>query len=132
MAIFVSRPALFVFIQFMFTVKLVLTVEKRIDYNEENIILDRNLYMYGRCGFGSHARGWAVFICLKIRQCNTKTAQYRKGLFFKRFLDYFNDANKDKNHKKFDLVLLADHYYSTDTKLGLGLVAAGLYRADEK
>jgi hypothetical protein len=44
----------------MFTVKLVLTVEKRIDYNEENIILDRNLYMYGRCGFGSHARGWAV------------------------------------------------------------------------
>ena len=48
------------FIQFMFTVKLVLTVEKRIDYNEENIILDRNLYMYGRCGFGSHARGWAV------------------------------------------------------------------------
>ncbi|MCS2506651.1 hypothetical protein NXW48_14275 [Phocaeicola vulgatus] len=60
MAIFVFRPALFVFIQFMFTVKLVLTVEKRIDYNEENIILDRNLYMYGRCGFGSHARGWAV------------------------------------------------------------------------
>ena len=56
----IAKPALFVFIQFMFTVKLVLTVEKRIDYNEENIILDRNLYMYGRCGFGSHARGWAV------------------------------------------------------------------------
>ena len=48
------------FYQFMFTVKLVLTVEKITGYNEENIIFDRNLYMYGRCGFGSHARGWAV------------------------------------------------------------------------
>ena len=31
----------------MFTVKLVLTVEKITGYNEENIIFDRNLYMYG-------------------------------------------------------------------------------------
>jgi hypothetical protein len=44
----------------MFTVKLVLTVEKITGYNEENIIFDRNLYMYGRCGFGSHARGRSV------------------------------------------------------------------------
>ena len=37
-----------------------------------------------------------------------------KRSFFKKFLDYFNDANKEKK----------------DTKFGLGLVAAGLYRTD--
>jgi hypothetical protein len=44
----------------MFTAKAFFTVEKRIDYNEENIIFDRNLYMHGRCDFGSSTRGWSV------------------------------------------------------------------------
>ena len=45
-----------------------------------------------------------------------------------RFLDYFNDANKNKQHKKFDFSVIGGPHYSTDTKLGVGLVAAGLYR----
>ena len=104
-------------------------MEKRIDYNEENIIWIV-IFICMADAACSHARGWACFICLKIRQCNTKTAQYRKGLFSKKFLDYFNDANKDKNHKKFDFSIIGGPHYSTDTKLGLGLVAAGLYRTD--
>ena len=59
-----------------------------------------------------------------------KDSTVQKRTFFKRFLDYFNDANKDKNHKKFDFSIIGGPHYSTDTKLGLGLVAAGLYRAD--
>ena len=59
-----------------------------------------------------------------------KDSTVQKRTFFKRFLDYFNDANKDKNHKKFDFSIIGGPHYSTDTKLGLGLVAAGLYRTD--
>ena len=52
-----------------------------------------------------------------------KDSTVQKRTFFKRFLDYFNDANKDKNHKKFDFSIIGGPHYSTDTKLGLGLVA---------
>ena len=51
--------------------------------------------------------------------------------FFKKFLDYFNDANKSKQNKKFDFSIIGGPHYSSDTKLGLGLVAAGLYRMDK-
>lgn len=47
-----------------------------------------------------------------------------------RFLDYFNDANKNKADKKFDFSIIGGPHYSTDTKFGVGLVAAGLYRLD--
>ena len=53
-----------------------------------------------------------------------------KKSFMTKFLDYFNDANKNKGHKKFDFSIIGGPHYSTDTKLGLGLVAAGLYRMD--
>ena len=53
-----------------------------------------------------------------------------KRSFFKKFLDYFNDANKEKKNKKFDFSVIGGPHYSSDTKLGLGLVAAGLYRTD--
>lgn len=49
-----------------------------------------------------------------------------KRSFFKKFLDYFNDANKEKKNKKFDFSVIGGPHYSSDTKLGLGLVAAGL------
>src|SRR5574344_1143885 len=51
----------------------------------------------------------------------------RKSLLT-RFLDYFNDANKNKKHKKFDFSVIGGPHYNSDIKLGLGLVAAGLYR----
>ena len=54
----------------------------------------------------------------------------RKKSFINKVLDYFNDANKNKSNKKFDFSIIGGPHYSTDTKLGIGLVAAGLYRAD--
>lgn len=57
------------------------------------------------------------------------TSEKKKSLIT-RFLDYFNDANKNKKHKKFDFSIIGGPHYSTDTKLGLGLVAAGLYRTN--
>ena len=54
----------------------------------------------------------------------------QKKSFFKKFLDYFNDANKEKKNKKFDFSVIGGPHYSSDTKFGIGLVAAGLYRTD--
>lgn len=59
----------------------------------------------------------------------TATLPKRKS-FITRFLDYFNDANKNKKHKKFDFSIIGGPHYSTDTKLGIGLVAAGIYRTE--
>ena len=58
---------------------------------------------------------------------DTTAATPRKS-WVKSFLGYFNDANKNKNNKKFDFSIIGGPHYSTDTELGLGLVAAGLYR----
>lgn len=54
----------------------------------------------------------------------------RKKSFINKVLAYFNDANKTDYSKKFDFSIIGGPHYSTDTKLGLGLVAAGLYRTD--
>ena len=56
-------------------------------------------------------------------------AEAQKG-WFSRFLSYFNDANKEKPQRKFDFSVIGGPHYSTDTKLGVGLVAAGLYRSN--
>lgn len=45
-----------------------------------------------------------------------------------RIINYFDDANKDKPEKKFDVSVIGGPYYSSNMKLGLGLVGAGLYR----
>lgn len=47
-----------------------------------------------------------------------------------RILNYFNDSNKNKKHKRFDFSVIGGPHYASDTKFGLGLVAAGLYRTD--
>lgn len=54
----------------------------------------------------------------------------KKKDIFSRFLAYFNDANKEKKNKRFDFSVIGGPHYSTDTKFGIGLVAAGLYRHD--
>lgn len=56
------------------------------------------------------------------------TAQ--KKTLWRKFIDYFADANKDKPYKKFDFSIIGGPNYSEDTKFGIGLVAAGLYRMD--
>lgn len=59
------------------------------------------------------------------------TMALRAGkLWVNRILDYFNDSNKNKKHKRFDFSVIGGPHYASDTKFGLGLVAAGLYRTD--
>ena len=54
------------------------------------------------------------------------TAKVKRNIF-QRFIAYFGDANKE-NNKRFDINFIGGPYYSSDTKLGIGLVGAGLYR----
>lgn len=65
---------------------------------------------------------------MTAEESDTLHTPEKKKSLITRFLDYFNDANKNKKHKKFDFSIIGGPHYSTDTKLGLGLVAAGLYR----
>ncbi len=52
--------------------------------------------------------------------------------FFDRVISYFEEAKKDKSQSKFDLSFIGGPSYSVDTKLGLGIVASGLYRLDKE
>lgn len=55
---------------------------------------------------------------------------HRKTNVITKVLDYFKDSNKDKPRKKFDFSFLGGPHYSSDTGVGLGLLAAGYYRTN--
>lgn len=54
-----------------------------------------------------------------------------KKSVWKKIYNYFADANKPKN-KKFDVSIIGGPHYSSDVKVGLGIVAAGLYSTNRK
>lgn len=51
-----------------------------------------------------------------------------KRNFITRVIDYFKESNKKKEYKGFDFSIIGGPHYSSDTRLGIGLVAAGFYR----
>lgn len=55
-----------------------------------------------------------------------------KEKFFKRIATYFEEAQKDKTQSKFDISFIGGPSYSVETKLGLGMMASGLYRIDKQ
>ena len=64
-------------------------------------------------------------------QAATDTMPQRRSLG-KRVADYFRNANKGRTDKKFDFSIIGGPHYNTNTQLGLGLVAAGLYSTDRR
>lgn len=58
------------------------------------------------------------------------TMKTEKKGFFKRIIEYFEKSNKEDPNKRFDFSIIGGPHYSSDTKLGLGMVASGLYRID--
>lgn len=57
------------------------------------------------------------------------TATSRPGLI-KRLINYFSESNKPKPYRGIDFSIIGGPHYSSDTKLGIGVVAAGFYRHD--
>ena len=51
----------------------------------------------------------------------------KKPGLIKRIIDYFDESNKKPIGRKMDFSLIGGPYYSSDSKFGIGLVAAGLY-----
>lgn len=60
---------------------------------------------------------------------DSNSTQKSKRSIISRFLAYFNDANKNKKKRKFDFSVIGGPHYASDTKLGIGLVAEGLYHS---
>lgn len=56
----------------------------------------------------------------------------QKKNLFEQFVDYFKEAKEDKSAEKFDISFIGGPSYSVDTKLGIGVVASGLYRLDKE
>lgn len=54
----------------------------------------------------------------------------RKPTGWQKFKQFFTESNIAKPEKKFDFSIIGGPHYSSDVKLGLGLVASGLYRMD--
>jgi len=67
-----------------------------------------------------------------IEQEEQRDSTTVKKKFFDRVVSYFEEAKKDKSQSKFDLSFIGGPSYSVDTKLGLGIVASGLYRMDKE
>lgn len=51
-----------------------------------------------------------------------------KRSFLGKVIDYFSNANRTNNTKNFDISIIGGPHYSSDTRLGIGLVAAGYYK----
>lgn len=72
----------------------------------------------------------AVFSADAAASAADSVATKPKNLY-ERVLDYFNHTNDVKPHKDLDFSFIGGPYYSSDSKLGLGLMAAGIYRHDK-
>ena len=56
----------------------------------------------------------------------------KRDNFFKRVYRYFEESNDVKEEKRFDFSIIGGPHFSNDTKLGIGMVASGLYRIDRE
>lgn len=65
-------------------------------------------------------------------QFNQTNDTLEKKTFLEQIIHYFEEAKKDKSQSEFDISFIGGPSYSVDTKLGLGLVASGLYRLDRE
>lgn len=54
-----------------------------------------------------------------------------KRNIIQRIIAYFDESNKPKKYKKLDFSVIGGPYYSSDSKFGIGIVAAGIYNLDK-
>lgn len=70
--------------------------------------------------------------CRQDTAVQTPTDSVIKNSLFQRIYRYFQQSNEVRNDKKFDFSIIGGPHFSKDTKLGLGIVASGLYRLDRR
>ncbi|MDE6453159.1 MAG: BamA/TamA family outer membrane protein [Muribaculaceae bacterium] len=62
---------------------------------------------------------------------DTASVQTARPGLIRRIIDYFSESNEPKTDKKFDISFIGGPHYSSDSKFGIGLMGAGLYRTYE-
>lgn len=62
---------------------------------------------------------------------DTVSAEEKRPGFIKRIINYFANANKQNDDGGFDFSVIGGPHYSSDSKLGIGIVAAGTYRTTQ-
>ncbi len=67
---------------------------------------------------------------ITLEPVDSVAAAKPKRNLVQKVIDYFAESNKVRKNKKFDFSIIGGPHYSSDTKFGIGLVAAGLYRRD--
>lgn len=80
-----------------------------------------------------------IFLCLSLEcfafeetdSIAVDSASVKKRSLMRKIFDYFEESNKVRDYKHFDMSIIGGPHYSSDTKFGIGLVAAGLYRHDK-
>jgi len=74
-----------------------------------------------------------LFLCVNSYAQNDSivadSSAVKKNIIGK-IIDYFSKSNDVDENKRFDFSIIGGPHYSSETKLGLGLVASGLYRVD--
>jgi len=71
----------------------------------------------------------ALTVCNVAAQKDSLITEAPKGRnIFRKVIDYFAGSNSPKPAKTLDFSVIGGPYYSQDTKFGIGLVAAGIYR----
>ncbi|MBD5219945.1 MAG: BamA/TamA family outer membrane protein [Bacteroidales bacterium] len=61
---------------------------------------------------------------------SSAVTEVKKKNIINKIIDYFDSTNKESDPSKFDFSVIGGPHYSSDTKFGIGLVAAGQYRND--
>ncbi len=62
-----------------------------------------------------------------VSSAGSDTVAVKKNII-RKIIAYFDNTNKPHPDKAFDVSFIGGPYYSSDTKFGIGLVAAGMYR----
>ena len=63
-----------------------------------------------------------------LTETRRRQERFSRPTLVQKIYKYFAESNDVKPAKKFDFSIIGGPYYSSDTKLGIGIVAAGLYR----
>lgn len=84
-----------------------------------------------RAQSGPHALPSDTTTAISAQADTAASATPARQNIIQRIIDYFDDSNKPHTEKDFDMSFIGGPYYSSDTKFGIGLVAAGLYRCDK-
>ena len=103
-------------------------IRRAAQHSEEELYGSTNLSL----GYFPKDKSIAEADCRQDTAVQIPTDSVIKNNLFQRIYRYFQQSNEVRNDKKIDFSIIGGPHFSKDTKLGLGIVASGLYRLDRR